>query len=428
MVARAKHLYRPEYFDAQKLDNQGSILIDASLNQHLFVAASMFVLMGIIFFVVFAEYTRRGTLNGVVSPTGGIVKVQANDEGYAEKVFVTEGQKILSGEPLYEIKTERYDEFGQGVKKRIVTAIENQITLLNERRNKEIEKSQHQLQVIDYDQVRLSEEASILEVVVDLSEQELKLAQSLVDKQQVLVNKQFISKIEFQRQRLELITLKTKVQTQRLSLQRLLREKAKLKETKETLQLELDIALQEIDRQLQQIDQSKIEYFYQTDTQVVSPVDGVVASIFVKEGHSVNKGQPLLVVIPKGEEPAIVELYASSRSIGFLQKGQGVRLRFDAFPYEKFGVQQGVISSISKSAVSAEMLPNSPLIQSQLSRANGGMGLYQVRVKLDKPTITVYGEEQLFVPGMTLTADIELDTRKVYEWLLEPLYTIQGRI
>ncbi len=428
MVARAKHLYRPEYFEAQKSDNQGSILIDASLNQHLFVAASLFVLMTILVFVVFAEYTRRDTLNGVVSPTGGIVKVQANDEGYAENVFVVEGQKVLAGEPLYEIKTERYDEFGQGVKKRIVATIENQITLLNARRSKEIEKSQHQLEVINDDLIGLSEEAGILKLVVDLSEQELTLAQSLVDKQQVLVNKRFISSIEFQKQRLELITLETKVQTQRLNLQRLVREKAKLEETKNTLQLELDIALQEIDRQLQQIAQSKIEYFYQTDTQVVSPIDGVVASIFVKEGHSVNKGQPLLVVIPKGEEPAVVELYASSRSIGFLQKGQGVRLRFDAFPYEKFGVQQGVISSISKSAVSAEMLPNSPLIQSQLSRANGGVGLYQVRVKLDKPTITIYGEEQLFVPGMTLTADIELDTRKIYEWLLEPLYTIKGRI
>ncbi|WP_417880672.1 HlyD family secretion protein [Vibrio sp.] len=403
-------------------------MIDASLNQHLFVAASLFVLMTILVFVVFAEYTRRDTLNGVVSPTGGIVKVQANDEGYAENVFVVEGQKVLAGEPLYEIKTERYDEFGQGVKKRIVATIENQITLLNARRSKEIEKSQHQLEVINDDLIGLSEEAGILKLVVDLSEQELTLAQSLVDKQQVLVNKRFISSIEFQKQRLELITLETKVQTQRLNLQRLVREKAKLEETKNTLQLELDIALQEIDRQLQQIAQSKIEYFYQTDTQVVSPIDGVVASIFVKEGHSVNKGQPLLVVIPKGEEPAVVELYASSRSIGFLQKGQGVRLRFDAFPYEKFGVQQGVISSISKSAVSAEMLPNSPLIQSQLSRANGGVGLYQVRVKLDKPTITIYGEEQLFVPGMTLTADIELDTRKIYEWLLEPLYTIKGRI
>lgn len=428
MVARAKHLYRPEYFETQRSDNQGSILIDASVSQNLFVGSSVFVLLTIIFFVVFAEYTRRDTLTGVVSPTGGIVKIQSNDEGYAENVFVTEGQKVLAGEALYEIKTERYDEFGQGVKKRIVSTIENQITLLNERRNKEVEKSQHQREVIEDDLVRLSEEASILKVVVDLSEQELSLAQSLVDKQQVLANKQFISSIELQKQRLELITLEAKVQTQRLSLQRLVREKAKLEESKDTLQLELDIALQEIDRQLQQITQNKIEYFYQTDTQVVSPIDGVVASIFVKEGHSVNKGQPLLVVIPEGEDPVVVELYAPSRSIGFIQEGQDVRLRFDAFPYEKFGVQQGVIASISKSAVSAEMLPNSPLIQSQLSRTLGGVGLYQVRVKLDKPTITVYGEEQVFVPGMTLTADIELDTRKVYEWLLEPLYTINGRI
>ncbi|MFA0084613.1 HlyD family secretion protein [Vibrio sp. 10N.261.51.F12] len=427
MVARAKHLYRPEYFEAQKSDNQGSILIDVSLNQHFFVGASVFVLLTIVLFVVFAEYTRRDTLNGVVSPTGGIVKVQSNDEGYAENVFVTEGQKVFAGTPLYEIKTERYDEFGQGIKKRIVTTIENQITLLNERRSKEIEKSQHQSEVIDDDLVRLSEEAGILKVVVDLSEQELSLAQSLVDKQQVLVNKQFISLIELQRQRLELISLEAKVQTQRLSLQRLIREAAKLEESKETLQLELDIALQDIDRQLQQITQNKIEYFYQTDTQVVSPIEGVIASIFVKEGHSVNKGQPLLVVIPMGEEP-VVELYAPSRSIGFIQAGQNVRLRFDAFPYEKFGVQQGAIASISKSAVSADMLPNSPLIQSQLTRTHGGVGLYQVRVKLDKPTITVYGEEQLLVPGMTLTADIELDTRKVYEWLLEPLYTIKGRM
>ncbi len=95
--------------------------------------------MTIICFVVFTEYTRRDTLNGVVSPTGGIVKIQANDEGYAEKVLVTEGEKILAGAPLYEIKTERYDQFGQGVKKRIVTTIENQIALLNERRSKEIE-------------------------------------------------------------------------------------------------------------------------------------------------------------------------------------------------------------------------------------------------------------------------------------------------
>ncbi|WP_282248764.1 biotin/lipoyl-binding protein [Vibrio campbellii] len=257
MVVRAKHLYRPEYFEAQKSEHQGSILIDASLSQHLFVVASVFVLMTIIMFIVFADYTRRDTLNGVVSPNGGIVKIQANDEGYVEKVSVTEGQRVQAGEPLYKINTERYDKFGQGVKQQIVTTIENQIALINERRNKELEKHQNQLEVIDDELVRLSEEAGILNIVVDLSEQELSLAQSLVDKQQVLVNRQFISAIELQRQKLELITLEAKVQTQRLSLQRLVREKAKLEETKETLQLELDIALKEIDRQLQQMAQKK---------------------------------------------------------------------------------------------------------------------------------------------------------------------------
>jgi len=261
-----------------------------------------------------------------------------------------------------------------------------------------------------------------------LSEQELALAKSLVDKQEVLLNKQFISSIELQKQKLELIALEAKKQSQRLNLQRLLRDMAKLLDTKTNLQFELQIALQEIDRQLQQITQNKIEYFYQADTQIVSPIDGIIASIFVRKGHSVMNGQPLLVVIPKGEKSVVVELYAPSQSIGFIKEGQEVRLRFDAFPYEKFGAQLGVITRISKSAVAADMLPNSPLIKSQLFATHRGGGLYQVRVELEKPTITVYGKEELFVPGMTVTADIELDTRKVYEWLLEPLYTIKGRI
>jgi membrane fusion protein len=428
VLARAKHLYRPEYFQAQKSENQGRILIDTSLNQYAFVIVSVLVLISIVLFITFIEYTRRDTLNGVISPIGGIVKIQSNDEGYVDTVFVAEGQEVTAGEPLYEIHTELFDEFGQGVKKRIVTAIDNQIELLKKRRQKEIEKNQYQLGVIDDDAVRLAEEASILRIVVQLSEQELALAKSLVDKQEVLLNKQFISSIELQKQKLELIALEAKKQSQRLNLQRLLRDMAKLLDTKTNLQFELQIALQEIDRQLQQITQNKIEYFYQADTQIVSPIDGIIASIFVRKGHSVMNGQPLLVVIPKGEKSVVVELYAPSQSIGFIKEGQEVRLRFDAFPYEKFGAQLGVITRISKSAVAADMLPNSPLIKSQLFATHRGGGLYQVRVELEKPTITVYGKEELFVPGMTVTADIELDTRKVYEWLLEPLYTIKGRI
>ncbi|MDN3685590.1 hypothetical protein QW180_26575 [Vibrio sinaloensis] len=261
-------------------------LIDASLSQHLFVAASVLVLVTIILFVVFLLSIRAEThLMELSVQLVVLSKCRRTMKDTPKKKCLSWKVKRYSlASRCTRSKTERYDEFGQGVKQRIVTTIENQIALLSERRNKEVEKSQHQLEVIDDDLVRLSEEAGILSVVVELSEQELSLAQSLVDKQQVLVNKQFISAIELQRQKLELITLEAKVQTQRLSLQRLVRKKAKLEETKDTLQLELDIALQEIDRQLQQIAQNKIEYFYQTDTQVVSPINGVAASIFRQGG------------------------------------------------------------------------------------------------------------------------------------------------
>ena len=64
----------------------------------------------------------------------------------------------------------------------------------------------------------------------------------------------------------------------------------------------------------------------------------------------------------------------------------------------------------------------------RLIKKEGIEGLYQIRVKLSKPTITVYGKEEPLISGMTVTADVELDSRKIYEWILEPLYTIKGKI
>ncbi|TQP18232.1 HlyD family efflux transporter periplasmic adaptor subunit, partial [Vibrio cholerae] len=184
----------------------------------------------------------------------------------------------------------------------------------------------------------------------------------------------------------------------------------------------LELTLKNIDSQLEEMARHKFESLYQSDSQVRSPIKGIVTSILAKEGHSVSNGQPLLIIIPESTN-TFVELYASSRNIGFMRIGQRVRLRFDAFPYEKFGTQLGMIDSISKSAVAPEMIDNHRLIKNNIIE-----GLYQVRVKLAKPTITIYGREEPLIPGMTAIADVELDTRNIYEWILEPLYTIKGKI
>lgn len=422
MFTRAKHLYRPEYFEAQKTSNEGSILLNASFGYNVYLVLSLLVLIAIVTFIVFAEYTRRETLLGVVSPLGGMVKVQANDSGYVEKLFVKEGDKVDVLTPLYEIKTERFDGFGVGVKERILTSIENQYQLLVERRSQESEKTKFERQALIDNISRLDAEIVILNKVLQLSFHELELTKQLVDRQKKLLKNNFLSELDYQKLQLDLISKQSQSETHNLNLQRLQREKQSQHSNLDNLEISLDIALKDIDRQLEAIIQSKSEFLYQSDSQARSPIGGIVASILAEEGHSVVNGQSLLIIVPESDK-AFVELFAPSRSIGFMKVGQKVRLRFDAFPYEKFGVQSGTIISISKSAVAPEMIANRSLINSAELE-----GLYQVRVELSKPSITVYGREERFVSGMTVTADVELDTRNIYEWILEPLYTIKGKI
>ncbi|WP_454442978.1 HlyD family secretion protein [Vibrio bathopelagicus] len=422
MVARAKHLYRPEFFEAQKQTNEGEILLNNSFNQDIYLLLSMLIFIAVVAFITMGEYTRRETLVGLVSPLGGMVKVQANDSGYVEKLFVKEGDRVESLTPLYEIKTERFDESGIGVKKRILASLESQYQLIIERRQQEEERVDFERQALVEDIVRLDVETNILRNVLNLSKNELTLTKELVNKQKVLLKNNFISELDYQKQQLDLISKQSQVETHNLNLQRLQREKQSLVTNLNNLDINLSISLKDLDRQLEAMTQSKVEFLYQSDSQVRSPIKGIVASILAEEGHSVVNDQPLLILVPESEK-AFVELYAPSRSIGFMKVGQKVRLRFDAFPYEKFGVQTGMITSVSKSSVAPEMIANRRLIKN-----NEVEGLYEIKVELSKPTITVYGREESLVSGMTVVGDIELDTRKIYEWILEPLYTIKGKI
>ena len=56
-----------------------------------------------------------------------------------------------------------------------------------------------------------------------------------------------------------------------------------------------------------------------------------------------------------------------------------------------------------------------------------GEPVYAITVKLAAQTMTAYGEPRALQPGMRVDADILQETRKLYEWLLEPLYSISGK-
>lgn len=53
--------------------------------------------------------------------------------------------------------------------------------------------------------------------------------------------------------------------------------------------------------------------------------------------------------------------------------------------------------------------------------------LYRIRLKLKQQSVLAYGKPVNLKPGMLLNASIILEHRRLYEWILEPLFSISGR-
>jgi membrane fusion protein len=155
---------------------------------------------------------------------------------------------------------------------------------------------------------------------------------------------------------------------------------------------------------------------------VVAPESGIATAVTAEVGQAVDSGKPVVSIVPDG---AVLQahLLAPSRAIGFVRPGDPVLLRYQAYPYQKFGHAQGVVASVSRTALSASDLTGSPV-----QASNVGEPLYRITVTLARQTITAYGKPLPLQAGMLVDADILHERRKLYEWVLEPLYSLTGKL
>ena len=179
---------------------------------------------------------------------------------------------------------------------------------------------------------------------------------------------------------------------------------------------ELKITLAGIGKNILAVQQSAT--IAEGDRQIVltAPISGSVADSNVAQGQFVSSGQSLLSIVPESSELEAI-LIVRSDKIGFLKKGQLVQLRYQAFPYQKFGQYRGTVYEIAKSPMSAQQI--STLFGSSLGADRDAA--YKVTVRLENQFVTLYGEKQRLVAGLALEADISLDTRRLIEWLLQPV-------
>src|SRR5690606_32686170 len=131
-------------------------------------------------------------------------------------------------------------------------------------------------------------------------------------------------------------------------------------------------------------------------------------------------GDPLLTIVPTGA-PLVAELLAPSAAIGFLRVGAPVLLRYQAYPWQKFGQYPGRVTTISRAALAADDL-------GQLAPEADAGQLYRVTVAPEAQAVRAYGRPESLQAGMRVEAHVLVDTRPLYQWVLEPVYTLRGAL
>lgn len=136
-----------------------------------------------------------------------------------------------------------------------------------------------------------------------------------------------------------------------------------------------------------------------------APVDGVVQQLAVHTiGGVVKAADPLLIVVPD-DRKLQVEANVLNKDIGFVEEGQEVEVKLEAFPFTKYGVVHGKVESIDLAAVQDENL---------------GL-VYPARISIEQSVMLVNGKNIPLTPGMTLTAELKTGKRRLIEFLLSPL-------
>jgi len=414
-------LFRQQALDAKRGSWLGGIALAQPLALWVLTAFAAVAALAIGALLTFADYTRRSTVAGQLVPAKGLATVLAPATGVVAQLGSTEGARVRSGQTLAVINLPRAT-VGEGD----TTAAMTQRLQRREQGLQDAHRAQGQLldaQTGGLSAQRIAAQRELAQLQQEIATQQAQatIAEQTLQRLRQLQADKYVSALQVNQQQAQWLQAVANVQAMQRQATTARRNLAQLEQARQELpgqRLASDAGFQ---RDLATLEQEQVETEARGALAVSAPVAGVVATQLVKPGQAVQAGQPLLSVLP-GDGKLEAELLVPSRAIGFIEPGDTVLLRYQAYPYQKFGHQQGTVARISRSAL------NQGELQTLLGSATQSEPLYRVTVRLAKQAITAYGKPELLKPGMLLEADVLGEKRKLIEWVFEPLYSLRGKV
>jgi membrane fusion protein len=367
----------------------------------------------ILCFLSIAQYARKETVIGYLTPTFGTAKIFVPQQGFVKELQVKEGQEVAEGDPLLTVVTSQITADGNDVNATVLAelaqqrdVIKRQIAAEERRTASEHDRLASTIKGIEVETAQLEDQRKI-------QNERLKLSESFVSSGATLSASGALPAIELKRR--ELAALEQKQNVASLD-QQITARRTQLTDARHTLE-QLPIVATERIRvlrgDLSGIEQRVAEVNGRRAYVINAPTSGRVSTLQATVGQIADPRHMQLEIIPL-DSTLQAQLFFPTRAFGFVRPGQQVRILYDAFPYQKFGTYRGNVTNISHTILTG-------------NETTGPISLkepaYRVTVGLERPDIDAYGLKMPLQPDMLLRADVVLEQRSLMRWLLDPVFS-----
>lgn len=414
-------LFRKEALDAKRGSWLGGISLAQPLSLWVMTGFAAAAAVAIGSLLILGSYTRRSTVYGQLVPSKGLTTVMAPATGIVTAMGVSEGYRVQAGQRLAVVSVPRATVGEGDTAAAMIERLHRRQQGLQDAQRAQLQLLAAQSGGLAAQTIAAQRELEQLEQQIATAQQQAQIASDTLQRLRQLQAQKYVSELQVKQQEAVWLQAVSDTQTLQRQASTARRSLAQLRQAKQELPGQRLASEASFQRDLAVLEQEQVETEARGALAVSAPVSGVIATQLIKPGQAVQAGQSLFTLLP-GDGKLEAELLVPSRAIGFIEPGDKVLLRYQAYPYQKFGHHQGTVARISRSAL------NQTELQGLLGSATQAEPLYRVTVRLAKQAITAYGKPELLKPGMALEADVLGEKRKLIEWVFEPLYSLRGKV
>jgi membrane fusion protein len=402
-------LFRREVLDARNAQWLGTVRLSSTRLAWPMAALAVVAIVVLLSILVFGSYTRKERVQGRLVPAAGLLAVVAPQDGVVTHVAVGEGGRAARGAALLELSA---DADAAGGRDGLSAAIGDELRHKRERLDADLgdllTTQRQQADALRIEIASLARQQDAAAQRARLLDQQAAKARALLDRVRPLEKERIVSAVQIQGYESAALAAEAEAESGRR--ERLDAERGLAESRARLAALPIDIATRRnaLQRDLADVSQDSARNRAIGGLALRAQRAGTVSGLSVQAGDSVRQGQRLLSLIPSGS-PLRAELWVPSRAAGVLRVGTRVAMRYDAFPYQRYGQRFGRVVEVAGSASSPQEIETRTGLRRDAPA-------YRVVVAAER------GDDALPLrAGMTVDADLLLERRRLYALLLDPL-------